>query len=269
MDLTDAVVLVTGANRGQGAAFAQRLAREPLRLLLLGMRRPDEAELPDLPAGGARDARAVLVDLADRGRVDKSVAAVADATGAADGGVDVLVNNAGLLEAGLLERQDPDRIDAMVAANLTGPIHLTRQLLPGMIERRRGLIVNNASISAYAYLPGASTYAATKAGIVAFGEALRRELRDTGVSTMHLVTPRIETDMAAEMDVQYDGLVDTAAFSSTTPEAWAEKVVKAMLNGDHVVGPGGTTAIAKLASRLPAFAVDALARRLYDPPADR
>jgi short-subunit dehydrogenase len=269
MDFTDATILVTGANRGQGLAFAERLAREPLAHLLLGMRTPDPALCPQLPNGGARACSAVQVDISSRAQVEQALAAIAEVTGVADGGVDVLINNAGLLEAGLLERQDPDRIDAMLAANLSGPIHLTRLLLPGMLERGRGLIVNNASISGYAYLPGASTYAATKAGIVAFSEALRRELCGTGVHVMHLVTPRIETDMASSMDAQYDGLVDTSSFASTTPEAWADKVVAAMRKGDHIVGPGGVTAVTKLASRLPAGAVDAIARRLYTPPSDR
>lgn len=265
MDLTDATVLITGANRGQGRAFAERLAREPLGLLMLGARDTSDLTLPTPPARrGARRVEAVQVDVGTLETVRASFGAIAAATGIDDGGVDVLVNNAGQLELGLLEQQDPDRIESMLYSNLVGPIQLTRLCLTGMVARDRGLVVNNASISGYAFFPGASTYAASKAGMVGFSEALRRELDPTGVDVLHLVTPRVETDMAKSLDRQYDGMVDTTKLSSTTPEDWANKVIAAMVDGDSIVGPGGNTALAKLASRMPAAVLDAVSRRIYD-----
>ena len=82
--------------------------------------------------------------------------------------VDVLVNNAGRMTGGLLEEQDLDDVYAMFQVNLVAVVHLTRRVLPGMIERGRGMIVNNASISGYASFPAASTYTASKTGVVAF-----------------------------------------------------------------------------------------------------
>ena len=99
------------------------------------------------------------------------------------------MNNAGLMTGGLLEEQDIDDIYAMFQVNLAAVVHLTKLVLPGMLERGRGTIVNNASISGYAWFPGATTYAAAKTGVVAFSESLRRELRGTGVNVLHLVTP--------------------------------------------------------------------------------
>jgi short-subunit dehydrogenase len=147
--------------------------------------------------------------------------------------------------------------------NLVAVTHLTARLLPAMIERRRGLIVNNASISGYASFPAASTYAAAKAGVVAFSESLRREVRDAGVEVMHLVTPGVETDMLADTREVYGGHMDTADWPSVSADEWADKVVEAMKRGDHIVGPGGRLAVAKLASRGPAFMLDAISSRMF------
>jgi hypothetical protein len=248
MDLTDATVLVTGANRGIGRAIAERLAREPVREVLLGAR--DPAKVQALAKG-----RAVRVDLSSRESIDASAAELP--------AVDVLVNNAGLMTGGLLEEQPLDDIYAMFQVNLVAVTHLTARLLPAMIEQRRGLIVNNASISGYASFPAASTYAAAKAGVVAFSESLRREVRGAGVEVMHLVTPGVETDMLADTRAAYGGHMDTADWPSVSADAWADKVVGAMKRGDHIVGPGGRLALAKLASRGPSFMLDTISSRMF------
>src|SRR5262245_50118374 len=133
--------LVTGANRGIGRAIADELAKEPLGQLLLGAREPDEG-----------DGRAVRIDLSTRESIERSVEGLPD--------IDLLVNNAGRLTGGLLEDQALDDIYAMFQVNLVGMTHLTRAVLPGMLRRGRGKIVNNASISGYAWLPATTTYAA-------------------------------------------------------------------------------------------------------------
>jgi short-subunit dehydrogenase len=248
MDLTGAAVLVTGANRGIGRAIAERLAREPVGEVLLGAR--DPSSVAPLPK-----ARAVMVDLSSREAVDASAAALP--------AVDVLVNNAGLMTGGLLEEQDLDDVYAMFQVNLVAVAHLTARLLPPMLERGRGLIVNNASISGYASFPAASTYAAAKAGVVALSESLRRELAPAGIEVMHLVTPGVRTDMLDATREVYGAHMATEDWPSVTPEEWADKVVTAMRRGDHVVGPGGRLALAKLASRGPALLLDAVSRRMF------
>jgi uncharacterized protein len=258
MDLTGLTALVTGANRGIGHAIAEELAKEPLGLLLAGARNPEEAEPLTPPASGAREARFVSMDLSSRESIER------DATGLAElERIDLLVNNAGLMTGGLLEEQDIEQIYAMFQVNLVAVTHLTKVVLPGMLKRGRGKIVNNASISGYAYFPAASTYAAGKAGVVAFSESLRRELRGTGVDVLHLVTPGIRTDMMEATQEAYGRHMDTSSWGEHPPEEWAAKVVKAIRDDDHVLGPGGRPAIAKLASRGPATLLDWISARMF------
>ena len=107
-----------------------------------------------------------------------------------------------------------------------------------MVERGRGTIVNNASISGYAWFPAATTYAAAKTGVVAFSESLRRELDGTGVNVLHLVTPGVDTDMLDATREVYGRHMDADSWGDTSPEEWAAKVVRAVERGDHVLGPG-------------------------------
>ena len=119
-------------------------------------------------------------------------------------------------------------------------------------------------MSGYAWFPGASTYAASKAGVVAFSEALRRELRDTGVSVLHLVTPGVDTDMLAATKESYERLgTDPASWDQVPAPEWASRVVKAIEEDDGILGPGGRSALAKLASRGPGFLLDAVSERMF------
>lgn len=255
MDFAGCTALVTGANRGIGLAIARRLAAEPFALLQAGMRDPSCAAEVVAPAGGAADVRPVELDLGSRASIERCAAELAP--------VDLLVNNAGLMTGGLLEEQDIEEVYAMFQVNLVAVTHLTKLLLPGMLERGRGKIVNNASISGYAYFPAATTYAASKAGVVAFSESLRRELKGTGVDVLHLVTPGVRTDMMDATQKVYGRHIDTAEWDLQDPDEWAEKVVGAIRSDARVLGPGGRTAFAKLASRGPGFVLDAISGRMF------
>ena len=255
MDLTGHTALVTGANRGIGKAVLDELARQPLDLLLAGMRDTDAFEPP--AAGAVKEVRPVELDLSSRESIDRGLAGL-------DGvPVDLLVNNAGRMTGGLLEEQEVEDVYAMVQVNLAALMHVTHALLPGMLERGRGKIVNNASISGYAYFPAASTYAASKAGVVAFSESLRRETEGTGVGVLHLVTGGVDTGMLDETLETYGRHLDVSGWEAVPAAEWAAKVVKAIRDDDHVLGPGGKTSIAKLASRGPAFLLDQITRRSF------
>ena len=171
------------------------------------------------------------MDLSSRESID----ACADAL---DEPVDLLVNNAGQMTGGLLEEQDMDAVYAMFQVNLVAVAHLTSRLLPGMLARGRGTVVNNTSISGYAYFPAASTYAASKAGAVALTESLRRELDGTGVHALHVVTPGVNTDMLDATEEVYGRYMDTSGWDKVEPGEWAEKVLARGRGGQVDRRPG-------------------------------
>jgi short-subunit dehydrogenase len=252
MDVTDRTALVTGANRGIGRAITEALARKPMALVLAGMRDPDAFE----PVPGARaEVRPVALDLSTRDSIDAGLAGLPP--------VDLLVNNAGRMTGGLLEEQDLDEVEAMFQVNLLALVQVTMRLLPGMLERGRGAIVNNASISGYAAFPGATTYAAAKHGVVGFSESLRRELKGTGVSVLHLVTPGVRTAMGDATADTYGRYFDTSGWDWVEPEDWAAKVVKAVEDDAAVLDPPAKLRVAKVLSRGPAAGLDALSARLF------
>jgi hypothetical protein len=251
MDLSGQIALVTGANRGIGRAIAEELATRPVEVVLAGVRDPDAFE----PLAKVRPVR---MDLSSREAIDQCCNALPELER-----IGVLVNNAGQMTGGLLEEQELDDIYSMFQVNLLGLVHLTKRMLPGMVQRRRGRIVNNASISGYAWFPAASTYSAAKTGVVAFSESLRRELKGSGVSVLHLVTPGVDTRMLDATKDVYGAHLDTSSWDQMAPEEWARKVVAAAESDAHVLGPGGKTALAKLASRGPGFVLDAISGRMF------
>jgi short-subunit dehydrogenase len=255
MDLTGSTALVTGANRGIGRALCEALAARPLRLVLAGVRDPDAFE----GIGGEAEVRPVRLDLSSRESLDACVDALGDELAA----VDLLVNNAGQMTGGLLEEQEMEAVYAMLQVNLVAVAHLTHRVLPHMLAKGRGMVVNNASISGYAYFPAASTYAASKAGVVALSESLRRELKGTGVGVLHAVTPGVNTDMLDATEAVYGRHIDTSGWDKVEPATWAQKVLEAVEEDRHILGPGGRTAYAKLASRGPAFVLDAISDRMF------
>lgn len=258
MNLDGTTCLVTGANRGIGRALAAELAKRPVRLLA-GVRSLDRWEPLEVAGARVREEKPVRLDLSSRASLDACMAEI----GRDLDEVDVLINNAGLMTGGLLEEQSMEEVEAMVQVNLLAAIQLTQRVLPGMLARGRGTIVNNASISGYAYFPSASTYAASKAGIVAFTESLQRELRGTGVQTLQLVTPGVESDMLDATTALYARHLDTSGWETIPAAEWARRAVEAIEQDKRVLGPGGKTALAKLASRGPAQLLDAIVARSF------
>lgn len=252
MELTNTTALVTGANRGIGKAFVEALA-EHCGTVYAGARDPESVEID------AENVHPLPIDLGSAESIESSFAQSRKQLES----VDILVNNAGALSVGLLEEQDVDAMYTSVQVNLTGLMHLTKLLLPSMLERDRGYIVNNASMSGYAYFPLASVYAASKAGVVAFSESLRRELETTGIGVMHLVTPGVKTDMLEATEAGYGSHFDTSGWDKVEPEDWAAKMVEGIADDESIVWPGGKTRLAALAGRGPGFLLDRAAGRMF------
>ena len=191
-------VLITGASGGIGAAFAELLAPTGARLLLTA-RRPDRL---DAVAGRARTMGASVevlrLDLTATG----AVAGLVDELAARGTAVDHLVNNAGI---GLVGRGQDTPVDAqlrVVDLNVRAATELALRLLPEMVARRRGGLLNVASIGAFQGLPWLSTYGGSKAYVLGWSEALHVELRGTGVRCTCLCPGPVETGWfaAAQLD---------------------------------------------------------------------
>jgi short-subunit dehydrogenase len=181
--------VVTGASSGIGEAFARALARRGHPLLLVARRRERldalAAELAPGLAARARNGAAVdpiVVATADLGD-DAQVADVA-ARALALGDVELLVNNAGFATRGEFAELDGEREERMVKLNVLAPLTLTHRLLPSLIARGQGGIINVASIGAFQPVPFMATYGATKAFVLSWSEALSEELRGSGVRVL-------------------------------------------------------------------------------------
>ncbi len=256
MDLDGQTILVTGSEQGIGRAIVEELAQRDVHVLS-GMRDVDDFEL--VSGSVAREVRPVSVELSSRESIEASVGKLGGQR------IDVLVNNAGHFVGGLFERRDLSAYYELLQVNVAALMHLTYRLLPPMLARGHGKIVNNASIAGYAHFPGAAVYSASKAAVVGFSEALRRELADTPVSLLHLVTPGVETDMLEQVRADYEQHVDdTSKLDGVEPREWAEKVVRAIEDDDEVLNPTGAERLAKLASRGPAGLLDATLGRAFE-----
>jgi short-subunit dehydrogenase len=173
-------VLVTGASSGIGAATARAFAARGDTVGICARREDRLAEvLRDLPGG-----RMWSVDLADLDGIDAFAARSDDELG----GIDVLVNNAGIPKRRRATTMTADDVEGVMAMNYFSPVRLTLALLPRMIERGRGDIVNVSSMGVHLVAFGVGAYSASKAALELFTEALYVELPGTGVCA-HLVVP--------------------------------------------------------------------------------
>ncbi len=192
-------IAITGASSGIGAALARELAALPgVRLTLVARRKP---LLEQLAAELKVPALVVPHDLGDPAHAADWIAAAEQANGP----IDILVNNAGVQVVGPSATIDIEKAEEVLRVDLLSPLRLTRAVLPAMLARRSGVIVDVSSMAALAPTPGMTWYNAAKAGLAAASESLRGELRGTGV---HVVTvyPGIigETDMARAALTKYE-----------------------------------------------------------------
>lgn len=250
MEIAGRTFLVTGTSRGIGKAIVDELSDRGARVLA-GTR--DGAGSPT--RGGS--VVPVRIDLGSQESID----ACCDELGDELRQVDALVNNAGSFTAGQLERQDVDAIYDLFQVNLVGLVHLTRRVLPLMLERGAGKIVNHASLVAYFHFPGISTYSASKAGVSAFMESLRRELKGTGVSTLEIVTGGVDTKMLRGAAERLEDHADSSGWQWMKPEDWAGRIVDAIEQDKRTLQPPGRSRLGKALSSAPAFVLDAVSAR--------
>ena len=190
MELRGRRVLVTGASRGIGEAIVRRLVPTGARLALVARQ---EGPLKALAAEIGADA--YPVDLGAPEEVHDLIGRIE-----ADGPVDVLVNNAGIDNSGAFVDQTAESLRQLYQVNLLTPIDLCRQVLPGMISRGRGHIVNVSSMAGNGAFPGLVAYSSSKAGLTHFTAGLRADLKGLPIQTTVVELGPIPTDMLSHVD---------------------------------------------------------------------
>ncbi len=242
--------IVTGASSGIGRAFALELARRGYAVLLVARRGDALQRVASEVAKQGGRAETLVADLAAPEGVD-AVGNAAEALG----DVGVLVNNAGAGAYGAFIDQPVGSEAAQVALNIGAVVGLTRRLLPRMVARGRGQVINLASILAFMPTPYFATYAATKAFVLHFSEALAYELRGTGVRVLASSPGIVKTEFATVAGYT----AQEAALPQLTPEAVARVSLRAAAAGRVVRVIGATY---RLLAFLVAITPRAIMRRI-------
>lgn len=193
------IALVTGASRGIGAMIAVCMARNGFDVAL-NFRHSDEAAKKIAQAVTQEGRRALLVR-GDVGHADDAARIVAE-TEQALGPIDVLVNNAGVTEDGLMLRMSDEQFTSVLNTNLIAAFRLSRLVLSGMLKRRRGRIVNMSSVAGIYGNAGQVNYSAAKAGLIGLTKSLAKEVGSRGITVNAVAPGLIETDMSASLDAE-------------------------------------------------------------------
>ena len=217
--------MVTGASSGIGAEIARQLARRGQGVTLVARRQEKLRALADeLADGHGVRAEVVSADLSDL----DSRTALPDTIAERGLSIAALVNNAGYTTMGPIHKSDPASEVAMIRTDVEAVAHLCSLVVPGMVERGEGAVLNVASTAAFQPLPGQAGYSASKAFVLAFSHAMRGELRGTGVTVTVLCPGPVETGFAESA-----GISDELAAESMPKFMWvpAEKVAEAAVDG--------------------------------------
>jgi hypothetical protein len=236
----DGAAIVTGASSGIGEQIARELARRGYRLVLVARR----TELLEQLAASLDGITHVLpTDLSKRAQR----AALPDQVAALGIVPNILVNNAGLGTLGPIARSDPEAELNVVEVDVAAVVDLCCRIVPGMVSRGRGAVLNVSTIGAFGPLPGQASYGASKAFVLSYTDALREELRGTGVTAATLCPGPVHTGFGEAM-----GIPDEEAEKSLPKFLWreADEVAKIAIDGlakgTRVIVPGAPNRIASV-----------------------
>jgi len=224
--------LVTGGSRGLGPYIARALASEGANLTLTARSADSLRQVAKEVSGGGTRVHSIAADVCDDGARRKLLEEAESTLGP----IDILVNNAGIEAIVPYTDLPPGQIEAMIRTNLEAPLILSRLVLEGMIQRRRGHVVMMSSLGGKKGSPYSATYAATKAGMIAWTSGLRIELEGTGVSASVICPGFVsEAGMFAVRTQKAPRVLGTS-----TPEAVVRAVLRAIQQdvGEIIVNPG-------------------------------
>ena len=234
-DLKNKTAVITGASRGIGEAAARHLAALGANVVLAARSTNDiDAVASDITNAGGQ-AQAFGCDVSDHSAVANLIAF----TNETFGSVDIFVNNAGLIDPiARLEDSDPDAWDRVVDVNFKGVYHGIRAVLPQMISRKSGTIINISSGAATNVLEGWSHYCATKAGVLSLTRMVHKEAGEAGVRSIGLSPGTVATDMQREIKASGLNPVSEMEWESHIPAQWVGQDIAGLLGsvGDAFLG---------------------------------
>jgi short-subunit dehydrogenase len=252
--------LVTGASAGIGEAFARALRAQGEKLVLVA-RRAERLEALARELGGPESVAVIAADLATPGAVE-TLAAELERRALV---VDTLVNNAGVGHTGRFVDEPPERILGMMDLNNRAAVEMTRRFVPGMVARKRGVVINVVSTAAFQPVPYMSIYAATKSFLLSFTEALAFELRGSGVRVQALCPGLTATEFQSVAGT------DKVAFNRTAAQTPAEVVAESLAGlargRERVVSGWRNRATLAAQSLVPQSVAKFVAGKLFEPKA--
>jgi short-subunit dehydrogenase len=225
ISLKDKVVLITGASSGFGASAAELFAKEGASVVLAARRINRLQDLAEKIQSQGGEALAVPVDISEIAEVEAMIQTVIEIYDH----VDILFNNAGFGRLDFLENLSTYRdIEMQVAINLVGTIQVTRAVLPYMIARRQGHIINMSSVAGFIAAPTYSIYSASKYGLRGFTESLRREVAPLGIKVSGIYPGPAETEFGQHTGPPASFKKDfkVSRWATMTSESVAKKVVQ-------------------------------------------
>lgn len=228
-------VLITGASAGIGAELAREFAAHGHALVLVARSKDKLTALAaELNAAHDTDAVVIAEDLAS----EAGATALVKTLKSKKIDVDILVNNAGVLEVGSFADTDAETLQRMIALNVATLTALTSHLLPAMIERKFGRILNVASLAAFQPVPSMAVYAATKAYVLSLTESLSEELRGTGVKVTALCPGLTDTNMVTSIKAKSKQAQSTPSALISDPKDVAKRAYAATMAGRTILVPG-------------------------------
>ena len=247
--LSGQVAVITGGGRGIGRATAQAFVREGIKVAIGDIDIPTALRTAEELGGGTI---ALEVNVTDRASFQTFI----DQVEAQLGPVDILVNNAGIMPLGPFVDEDDATAHRQININVHGVLYGMKIVLPGMTSRGKGHVINLASMAGKVGFPGGATYCAAKHAVVGVSEAVRQELRGTGVEISAVMPGLVNTELTS-------GLGESRGVKRVDAEDVAEAIVNA-LKFPHfdVFVPKSAGVIQRLASLMPRRAAEAVARAL-------
>jgi uncharacterized protein len=257
--MANSVALVTGASAGIGAEFARQLAKDGLDLVLVARRLDRLEELrAEIERGHSVSVKVIAKDLSAPSAPEE----IFRETESAGLTIEWLINNAGFGTRGRFAELPLDREREEIRTNVESLVALARLYLPGMVERRRGRIVNLGSVGSFTPTPYMATYAATKAFILFFSEALSTELAGTGVTVLALCPGATKTEFQTVAAITED----VPEFSYMSAEDVVRQAIAAAKAGNRTLVPGWMNKILVQSTRItPRSVLARVAGSLFSP----